>query len=117
MPLVIRRPLYSTSIRSFLRPITHLVRELTPHHPPAKIRSPHASHSTTRTQGEDVVHELGARVARSLETCKNRNLFANDDSWRRRTHACIETTTTLVCCANGGMDQLFVMRWTCLTCG
>lgn len=52
-----------------------------------------------------------------LETCKNRNLFASDDSWRRRTHACIETTTSLVCCANGGMDQLFVMRWTCLTCG
>jgi hypothetical protein len=131
------------SIRSVLRPITdHLVRKLTPHHPPPNIttlplvpRSPHVSHSATRTQGKDVVDKLSARVARSLETCKNRNLFANDGLWRRRTCACIKTTPhhlSLVCCANAkfswfgdigsfkkmrelSTDQLFVMRWTCLS--
>jgi hypothetical protein len=97
-------------------------------------RSPHVSHSTTRAQGNDVVYELGARVARSLETCKNRNLLANDGLWRRRTFASIETMP-LVCCSNAkstwfgdigsfekkrglstaGMVQLFVMRCTYLS--
>jgi hypothetical protein len=88
------------------------------------------------------VHELSTRVARSVEICKNRGLFANDDLWRKRTRACIEATASLVFCANArlacfgdiskllgeigsfekirelslaGTDQLFVMRWTCLS--
>jgi hypothetical protein len=88
------------------------------------------------------VHELSTRVARSVDVCKNRKLFANNDLWQKRTRACIEVTASLVCCANAklawvggisgllgdigsfekirelslaGTDELFVMRWTCLS--
>ena len=90
----------------------------------------------------NVVHELSTRVALSVETCKNRKLFSNDDLWKKRTRACIEATASLVCCADAklawfggisellgdiggfermrelslaGTDQLFVMRWACLS--
>jgi hypothetical protein len=93
-------------------------------------------------QGENVVYELSTRVARSVEICKNRKLFSNDDLWRKRTRACIETTASLVFRANAklawfgsisellgdiggfekirelllaGTDELFVTRWTCLS--
>jgi hypothetical protein len=138
----------SWSICSVLRPIIHLVRKPAPRHPPthATTRSliPHPPnvhpHSTTaHIRG---VHELCTRVARSVEICKNRNLFANNDLWRKHTRACIEATSSLVCCANAklpwfggisellrdigsfekmrelslaGTDELFVMRWTCLS--
>jgi hypothetical protein len=88
------------------------------------------------------MYELSTRVARSVEICKNRGLFAKDDIWQQRTRACIEATASLVCCANAelawfggiskplgdignigrirelslaGTDELFVMRWTCLS--
>ena len=88
------------------------------------------------------MHELSTRVARSVEICKNRTLFSSDDLWRKRTRACIEATASLVCCANAnvawfggipkllgdigcfekirelslaGKDELFVIRWTCLS--
>ena len=88
------------------------------------------------------MHELSTRVARSVEICKNRGLFANNEGpWRRRTRACIEVTASLVCCVDAklawfgdisgllgdigsvekirelslaGMDE-FVTRWTCLS--
>ena len=128
----------SWSMRSVVRPITHLV---TSRHPPTH-HNIHARSTTAQTQGEDVLHELSTRVARSVETCKNRGLFANDDLWRKRARACVEATASLVCCANAkpdwfgdilkllgeignfekirelslaGTDQLFVMRWTCLS--
>ena len=93
-------------------------------------------------QGEAVLRELSGRVAHLLETCKNNGLFANEELWRRRTRACIETTASLVCCTDAelgwfgditrlladigddqtiresslmGRDQLFVTRWTCLS--
>jgi hypothetical protein len=107
-------------------------------HPP----NVHPHSTTAHIQGGNAVHELSTRVARSAEICKNRGLFANDDLWRKRTRACIEATASLVCCANaklawfGGIskplgdigsfekiqelslartDELFVMRWTCLS--
>jgi hypothetical protein len=88
------------------------------------------------------VHEPGGRVAHSVEMCKNRNLFSDDDIWRKRTRARIEATASLVCCANAkffwfgdiskllgdicshkpiqemsseGKNELFVARWTCLS--
>ncbi len=97
--------------------------------------------TTTHVQGEDLL-ELSGRITHLLETCKNRGLFANDELWLRRTRGCIETTASLVCCAGAGLeqfgdivkllgdigsdqkihesslmgrDQLFVMRWTCLS--
>jgi hypothetical protein len=77
-----------------------------------------------------------------LETCNNHGLFANEESWRRRTRAGIETVASLVFYAKAEpswfgdlckllsevgevekmrestparSDQLFVMRWTCLS--
>jgi hypothetical protein len=142
----------SWSIRSVLRPIIHLIRNPASRHPPtyATTHSPvphppnvHPHSITTHIQGENVVRELGTRVAHSVEICMNRNLFANNDSlWRKHTRACIETTASLVCCANAelawfggiskllrdidsfekirelslaGTDELFVTRWTSLS--
>jgi len=96
----------------------------------------------TFSQEENVVRELSRRVAQLLETCKNRGLFTTDEQWRRRTRACVETTASLVGCANAelvwfgdvgrllgdiggvektgesfstGMDRSFVIRWICLS--
>jgi hypothetical protein len=150
MPLVLQ-PSRFESARSVLRPIIPLVRKFTPHHPlfdattlqPVPYSPNVYPHSdTANIQGEDILHGLSSRVARFLETCKNRGIFANDDLWQRRTRACIETTASLVLCANAnlawfgditklledigsfektrelsekGMDQLFVIRWSCLS--
>jgi len=116
-----------------------------PNTPP--LLAPHLpnfhSHSTTaHISGEETGHELTARVAHVLETCRNRNPFASDEVWRQRTRACVETTASLVFCAGAelgqfgdmagllgdigsdqnvresstaGKDQSFVMRWTCLS--
>ena len=145
------RPLSCWTIRGFLRPIIHLVRNRATRHPPTHAttrslvpRPPNVHwHSTTaHIRGENVVHKLCTRVAHSVEICKNRNLFANNDLWRNRARACIEVTASLVCCANAklawfggipellgdigsfekmreltlaGTDELFVRRWTCLS--
>ena len=145
------RPSSCWSIRGVFRPVIRLVRNPAASHPAAHAMTrslvPHPlnvhRHSTTaHIQGENVVHELCTRVARSVEICKNRNLFTNNDLWRKRTRACIEATASLVCCADAkitwfggvsellrdigssekmrelslaGTDELFVMRWTCLS--
>ena len=111
------------------------------------LPAPHSPHNNPNPSGppilgEDVVYELSAGVSHLLETCKNRGLFANDELWRKRTRACIETTVLLVCCVDANRDsfgditkllgeigrdqstresssmekdQSFVMRWTCLS--
>ena len=147
-PSVIQ-PSYTGSI---LTPILHLVKKLTARHPLSNVKAPqpvshspnvnpHSTTTSTLNEGEDVVHELSTRVARSLENCKNSGLFAKDE-WRRRTRACIETTASLVFCTDAkiawfgdigkvlgdigvsekprelslaGTDQFFVMHWTCLS--
>ena len=97
---------------------------------------------TAHNQEEHTMHELNTRVAHLLETCKNRDLFASEELWRKRTRGCVETTVSLVRCASAelgqfgdivqllgdigvdqkvrelsskGKDQMFVMRWTCLS--
>jgi Family of unknown function (DUF6535) len=145
------QPSSSWSIRTVLRPIVHLVGKPASRHSPthATTRSPtphppsvHPHSTIAHIRGENIVHELSTRVARSIEICKNRKLFLNNDLWQKRTRACIETTASLVCCANAklawfggiskllgeigsfekireqslaGTDELFVMRWTCLS--
>ena len=106
---------------------------------PSHIRS---ASDFTRTPGKNILFELSSRVRRLLETCNNHGLFANEELWRRRTRAGVETAASLVFYANaepgwfGDMcqllseigavekmrdstvarsDQLFVMRWTCLS--
>ena len=93
-------------------------------------------------QGEQTMNELSIRVANLAETCKNRDLFASEELWRKRTRGCVETIVSLVCCADAelsqfgdiakllgdigddqklressseGKDQMFAMRWTCLS--
>ena len=140
----------SWSIRSVLRPIIHLFRKPAPRHLPThettRSHAPHAPNvhmrsTTVHIRGEDVVHELSTRVARSVAICKSRGLFSNNDSlWRKRTRACVEATASLVFCANAkldwfgniskllgdigsfekiralaGTDELFGMRWICLS--
>jgi hypothetical protein len=89
------------------------------------------------------VRILSRPLAYTLDTWRHRGLSASDEVWRRRTRACVETTTSLVCLANAnldgefgdivkllgdtgnvektresslvGMDQSFVKRWTCLS--
>jgi Family of unknown function (DUF6535) len=100
------------------------------------------TNTTAQIQGEDTVRDLSARVRHLLDTCKNKGLFATEELWRRRTRACIETTSSLVCCvgvelgqfgdilkllgdigsdqtvresSSIGKEQSFVMRWTCLS--
>ena len=148
------QPSSSRSIPSIFKPIIHLVRKPAAHHPiyPATHattyspmpypRSVHPHSSTAHIRGDNVVRELSERITRSLETCKNRGLFEKEELWRRRTRECIETTASLVSCANAdfswfgdivsllgdigghskvrelsltGMDELFVTRWTCLS--
>jgi hypothetical protein len=120
----------------------HLPTHETTHSPTPHPPNVHPHSTLVHIQGESVVHELSTRVARSVEICKNHKLFGNNDGlWRKRTRACIEATASLVCCANAkfawfeglsellgevgsfekirelslaGMDELFVMRWTCL---
>ena len=134
----------SWSIGSVLGPIIQLVRKPATTRSPVPYPPYVHPHSTTaHIQGENVVYELSTRVARSVEICKNHKLFANNDGlWRRRTRACIEATASLVCCVNAKLvwfgdisklvadigrserirelslartDELFVMRWTCLS--
>jgi hypothetical protein len=141
------QPSASWSIRNVLGPIIHLVRKPAPRattrshvlHPP----NVHPHSTTVHIRGENIVHELSTRVARSVEICKNHRLFSNNDGlWRKRSRACIEATASLVCCANAnfawfggipkllgdvgsfekirelslaGTDESFVMRWTCLS--
>jgi len=150
--MTVHQPLSSWSIRSVLRPIIHLVRKPAPHDPSthATTRSPvphpphvHPHSTTAHIGGENVVHELSTRIARSVEICKNHKRPSNTDGlWRKRSRACIEATASLVLCANAkfawfggiskllgdigsfekirelslaGADKLFVTRWTCLS--
>jgi hypothetical protein len=143
MDTMAHRPSSSWSICSVLGPIIHRVRKPAPHYPPthATTRSPvphppnvHPHSTTAHIRGENVVHELSTRVARSVEICKNRKLFSNNDLWQRRTRACIETTASLAWFGGisellgdigsfekirglslAGTDELFVTRWTCLS--
>ena len=141
----VHQPSSSWSILSILRQFICLVRNPDPCDSPT-----HAATITTCSPvpnqpahiGDNAVHEFSIRVARTLETCKNRNLFSDKDLWRKRTQACIETTASLIHHVDAklslfgdiskllgdigsseriwelslaGMDQLFAMRWTCLS--
>ena len=108
---------------------------------PPNVR-PYSTAKHIQGDSEHIRHELNARVAHLMETCKNRDLFASEGQWRRRIRGCIETMVSLVCCAGielgqfgdivkplgdigadqkvresslTGKDHMFVMRWTCLS--
>ena len=144
------QPSSTGNIHSAFRPISHLARKLTSHYPPINgtILSPIPSpsdihpHSPTAHIHGNIVREFSERVARSLEICKNPGLIAKEELRRKRAREGIETTASLVFCANAkpawfgdivkllgdmgasekiresslaGTDQFFVMHWTCLS--
>ncbi|KAF8266031.1 hypothetical protein EI94DRAFT_242686 [Lactarius quietus] len=94
------------------------------------------------TSGDLAVQELCKCVRLLFATCNNRGLFPSEDLWRRRARGCVETASSLVCCAGikldvfgdigdllgdlgkaekirelsaAGSDESFVARWTCLS--
>ena len=97
------------SICSVLRPIIHLVKETRfpscrkfyPMHSDTLTKFVSALYHCAYHQGENVVHELlCTRVSRSARDMQEPETFANNDLWRKRSRACIETTASLVCCTN-----------------
>ena len=97
---------------------------------------------TTSTHEMHPIRELCGRIAHLFNTCKNRGVFVSDESWRRRTRACVGAAASLACYANVELDwfgnilrtlddigsfekihelsltrkdDAFVKRWTCLS--
>src|SRR5260221_13041822 len=75
---------------------------LLPRPDPSNVRP---GSTTVHIQGEHIMHELNARVAHLLETCKNRDLFASEGLWRKRTRGCVETIVQLISRAGATLDQ------------
>jgi len=93
----------------------------------------------------EVVDELCQRLQRLFETCNHRGSFVNEEEWRKRSGACVETAASFVFCMDadilsfgeiGGIGKLlsdlgdaentrdvsatslnrsFATRWTCLS--
>ena len=90
----------------------------------------------------EVVLELCQRIKHLFETCNHRGSFVNQDEWRRRSRACVETAASFVFCMDadikwfgdigkllsdlGGaekthevsansLNRTFTTRWTCLS--
>ncbi|KAH9958758.1 hypothetical protein BC827DRAFT_549816 [Russula dissimulans] len=90
----------------------------------------------------EVVDELCQRVQRLFETCNYRGSFINDDEWRNRSRACVETAASFVFCMDAdissfgkigkllsdlgsaertyevpatSLNRSFTTRWTCLS--
>lgn len=86
--------------------------------------------------------ELYKRIGRLLETCNDRGSFMNEDEWRKRSRACVETVASFVFCMDADINvfgdvgkllsdlgsaertrevseassnKSFVIRWTCLS--
>ena len=94
------------------------------------------------THGGEIIDELCLRIQRLFETCNHRDSFLNQDEWRRRSRACVETAASFVFCMDaeirlfGNIGKLlsdlgsaertrevsptslnwsFISRWTCLS--
>ena len=90
----------------------------------------------------EVVFDLSQRIQRLFETCNHRGSFVNQDEWRRRSRACIETAASFVFCMDAdiswfgdigkllndlgsaekthevsasSLNRTFTTRWTCLS--
>ena len=90
----------------------------------------------------EVVSELCQRIRRLFETCNHRASFVNQDEWRRRSRACIETAASFVFCMDAdiswfgdigkllndlgsaertrevsasSLNRTFTTRWTCFS--
>ena len=90
----------------------------------------------------EVVTELCQRLQRLFETCNHRGSFLNDEEWRKRSRACVETAASFVFCMDAdilsfgeigkllsdlgnaentrnvsatSLNRSFATRWTCLS--
>lgn len=90
----------------------------------------------------EVVYELCQRIQRLFETCNHRRSFVNQDEWRRRSRACIESAASFVFCMDAkiswfgdigkllndlgtaertrevsasSLNRTFTTRWTCFS--
>ena len=90
----------------------------------------------------EIIDDLCLRIQRLFETCDHRDSFINEDEWRRRSRACVETAASFVFCmgadisAFGNIGRIlsdlgnaektrevsatslnwsFISRWTCLS--
>jgi hypothetical protein len=154
IPPTVATPRRISTGRNLFNHISHLVTARRANTSGSVIRvslsSPHPSNypasvlSNGSVQPTEAIQGLCRRVGRLLETCNSRGHFASEELWRKRTHACIESTALLVCCANADLDwfgdirvrsvlsekvvvetidqlsktrldPLFVARWTCLS--
>jgi uncharacterized protein DUF6535 len=124
-------PYFWNMFHGVFRSIAHLAKKLTSHHSPS-----------SETTDPFVMRKFSERIQRSLAIYKIREPFEDEELWRKRMRPCIETTALLVHYANAeiawfgdivellgkighkenaresslaGRDQLFVMRWTCLS--
>ena len=97
---------------------------------------------TLSARGGEVIDDLCLRIQRLFETCNHRDSFLNQDEWRRRSRACVETAASFVFCMDaeirlfGNIGKLlsdlgsaertrevsptslnwsFISRWTCLS--
>src|SRR6266851_1222245 len=113
--------------------------DLPPAHPDA---NPIPQSSTPLPVCGEFVDELCQRIQRLSETCNHRGSFVNEDEWRRRSRACVETAASFVLCMNAdilsfgelgkllsdlgtaektreasatSMNWSFITRWTCLS--
>lgn len=90
----------------------------------------------------EVVDELCQRLQRLFETCSHRGSFVNEEEWRKRSRACVETAASFVFCMDAdivsfgsigkllsdlgnaentrgvsetSLNRSFATRWTCLS--
>ena len=90
----------------------------------------------------EVIDELCQRIQRLFGTCNHRDSFLNEDEWRKRSRACVETAASFVFCMDAdigsfgdigkllselgsaektrevsaiSLNRSFVSRWTCLS--
>jgi hypothetical protein len=97
---------------------------------------------TTSIRERNTTRDFCCRIGYFFNTCKNRAVFASDEQWRRRAHACFEAMALLVSNSGAevswfgdilqvlrdvgsfegmynlslvGKDEAFAVRWTCLS--
>ena len=73
--------------------------------PPTQTDPDTASQTPNRLPAcGEIVFELCQRVQRLFETCNHRGSFINQDEWRRRSRACIETAASFVFCMDADIS-------------
>ena len=80
-----------------------------PTNPPAPAPAQANPDTTSQTPNRlpvrgEIVPELCQRIQRLFETCNHRGSFINQDEWRRRSRACVETAASFVFCMDADIS-------------